>query len=491
MTMSAPKAGALAPLSRRRIGAATIALGGLLATTAFVPAMAQTGLQPSLRVATPPVAAGMVEGSSVPPLPVNEALLPDIGGYRAKLRDMGIYVGLDIVDEFDGIVKGDHSGSTNAGQYGLETDIDWERLAGLKGFSTHSIMVGRYGLPASRIFGDNLDPSQEIYGAGGNVAIHLVDVYGEETVAHGRVDFAFGRMPVLNDFASSPLYCNFQNNAFCGNPKASSDNFAVSSYPDANWAFRLRVRPTALTYVQSGIFFTEDNIYQATNGYRSGFRFDSSHISGETFPVQAGFEPFFGPNKLPGHYSIGFIYDNSNHNDNYLDANGAPFVLSGLPPKIRKGQTAEYALVDQMLLRHGEGATNGLIAFGAFYHNDDNTSTRTSQGLVGLIDHGFWKARPQDGISVGFSYLEVSDQVSKTEALQQELGLPITGTGQFYNDSATGVQSHTYNFEINYQIHVIPGVTFAPDFQYFIRPNALANVGDAAVLGFKAHIQLF
>jgi porin len=490
MTINETKVGARAVFSGRAVAVATIALSGLLGSTAFVPVMAQTGLQPSLRVATPP-SGTVFEGSSVPPLPVNEALLPDFGGYRATLRNMGIYVGLDNVDEFAGIVSGDHTGSTNAGQYGLETDIDWEKLAGVRGFSTHSIMVGRYGIPASRIFGDNLDPSQEIYGAGGNVAIHLVDVYGEETLAHGRVDFAFGRMPVLNDFASSPLYCNFMNNAFCGNPKASSDNFAVSSYPDANWAFRLRVRPTALTYVQAGMFFTEDNIYQATNGYRSGFRFDSSHISGESIPVQAGFEPFFGPDKLPGHYSVGFIYDNNNHNDNYLDANGAPFVLSGLPPKVRKGQTAEYALVDQMVLRHGPGATNGLIAFAGFYHNDDNTSTRTSQGEVGLIDHGFWKARPQDGISAAFSYLEVSDQVSKTEALQQELGLPITGTGQFYDSSTPGVQSHTYNFEVNYQIHVFRGVTFAPDFQYFIRPNAQANLSNAAVIGFKSHIQLF
>ncbi|MCQ8239396.1 carbohydrate porin [Rhizosaccharibacter radicis] len=469
------------------------ALSGTSLGTARM-AMAQTSLNPSVRVATPLPPAGVPINpvSSVPPLPTPEALFPGIFGVGSYLRDHGIAVLLDNVDEFSGIVKGDHKGSTNAGQYGLETDIDWERLAGLTGFSTHTVMVGRYGIPASRIFGDNLNPSQEIYGAGGNVAIHLVYAYGEETLANGRVDVIAGRIPVLNDFASNPLFCNFMNNAFCGNPKASSDNFAVSSYPDANWAFRVRVRPTRTTYIQSGIYFTEQNIYQAGNGYRSGFRFDSSQISGQTFPVQVGWEPSFGPDQLPGHYALGFIYDSNNHNDNYIDANGAPFVESGLPPKVRKGQTAEYAMADQMILRHGPGTTNGLIAFGALYHNDNNTSTRTSQASIALVDHGFWKARPQDGIVAGFSYMEVSDKVGKTEALQQELGLPITGTGgQFYNAAARGVQSHTYNFELGYQIHVYRGVTFAPDFQYFIRPNALANVGNAAVIGFKSHIELF
>ena len=34
-------------------------------------------------------------------------------------------------------------------------------------------------------------------------------------------------------------------------------------------------------------------------------------------------------------------------------------------------------------------------------------------------------------------------------------------------------------------------VSFAPDFQYFIRPNAQTNLHDAALLGFKSHIELF
>ena len=473
-------------------GAVAVALAG----TAAFPAAAQTSLNPSTRVATPLPENGAPINvvSSVPPLPQSEALFPDLFGFGPKLRNMGIVVELDNVDEFAGNVTGLHTGSANAGQYGLETDVDWERLAGITGFSTHTVMVGRYGIPDSRSFGDNLDPSQEIYGAGGNVAIHLVYAYGEETVANGRLDVVAGRMPLLNDFASSPLYCNFMNNAFCGNPKASSDNAALSSYPDANWAFRVRVRPTQSTYVETGIFFDQQNIYSASGGFRSGFEFDSAQISGQTFPVQAGWEPSFGPDKLPGHYSVGFVYDNTKHNNDYFDAAGSAWAQSGLPPRVDHGSTAEYVLVDQMLLRHGAGATNGLIAFGALFHNDNSTSTRTSQAEIGAVDHGFWKARPQDGISLGFSYLEVSSLVGKTEALQEELGLPITGSGQFYNngsDAPPGVQSHTYNFEANYQIHVFRGVTFAPDFQYFIRPNAQANLPNAAVFGFKSHIELF
>jgi len=459
--------------------------------TAGGAAAAQTSLEPSARVSTP-LGADMFNGDAVPALPAPDALAPNMFGIGKTLRDRGIAILLDNTNEFSGAISGAHKGSSNAGQYALETDIDWQKLAGLRGFSTHSVVVGRYGIPASRMFGDNLNPSSEIYGSGGNVVVHLVYAYGEETVAGGRVDVAAGWIPLLNDFSASPLYCNFMNNAFCGNPKASSDNSSHSSYPDAGWAIRARVRPTQDTYIQSGIYFSQANIYQPTEGYRSGFRFDAAQISGEAFPIEIGWEPAFGPQHLPGHYKIGFAYDNNEHADDYFDVNGSARAQTGLDARQRKGASSEWVLVDQMLLRHGAGDTNGLIALAGFYHNDPSTSTREDEYEIGLIDHGFWKARPKDGIAVAFSYTKVSGVLASTEELQQELGMPITGTGgQFYDDSAPGVQTHTMTIEADYQIHVMRGVTFAPDFQYFIRPNAQGNLPNAAMLGFKSHIELF
>ncbi|WP_428374500.1 carbohydrate porin [Lichenicoccus sp.] len=467
-----------------RLAAATLSLGCLA-----VPALAQTSLNPSTRVATP---LGQLNGaSSVPALPQPEALFPDLFGLGPTLRDNGIAILLDNTNEFDGIISGPQKGTTNSGQYALETDIDWERLAGLRGFSTHSVVVGRYGIPASRIFGDNIDPSQEIYGAGGNVVVHLVYAYAEETVAHGRFDVAAGRIPFLNDFSSSPLYCNFQNNAFCGNPKSSSDNIAHSSYPDAGWAIRVRGRPTAATYIESGIYFDESGIY--TNTFqRTGLRFDGAQIEGETFPVELGWEPSFGARKLPGHYKLGFAYDNINHADNYVAVDGSAIAQSGLAARQLHGTTAEWAEFDQMLVRNGAGATDGIIAFGGYYHNDPASATRADQYEIAALDRDFWHARPFDTIGVAFSYIQVAGSLTRAEELQQELGLPITGTGTtFYDSSTPGIQSHTMNIEANYQIHVFRGVTFAPDFQYFIRPNAQTNLHDAALLGFKSHIELF
>jgi hypothetical protein len=43
---------------------------------------------------------------------------------------------------------------------------------------------------------DDLDAGQQIFGGGGDVAAHLVCLYGEQVLDNGRVDIAAGRLPV-------------------------------------------------------------------------------------------------------------------------------------------------------------------------------------------------------------------------------------------------------------------------------------------------------
>jgi porin len=469
------------PRSVWRTRRSSLLVAGAMIGLASGPAFAQldtgTGVVASQKLSNVP-------GSNfgAPPLPAPEALVPQVNVALAKY---GTAILLDSVDEMLGVISGPHKGATNDGQYGLEWDQDWNVLAGIPGLQTHAIAVGRYGAPpAANIAGDNgLNQSQEIYGAGGNTAIHLVFFYAEETVAHGRVAIAAGRAPMENDFDSNPLNCNFMNNSLCGNAKGITDNSANASYPDAQWFARARVRPIAPLYIQTGIYFTENNTYNARNGYRSGFHINASHIDGEAFPIEVGYEPKIGADAMPGHYKIGAMYENTNHNT---------WELTGVPPQSRKGGTQAWFQFDQMLVRNGPGATDGIIVIGNYNHNDERYSVRGNQYNIAAIDRDFWKARPFDTIGVLFNYQTISGQLNSVQVRDQELGLPITpGDGFGGAPIQPGPQTHTMNIELNYQIHVFRGVTFAPDFQYFIRPNAQANNPDAALIGFKSHIQLF
>jgi porin len=108
------------------------------------------------------------------PPPV-ERVFGDSYGMQPKLEALGINLQVDALTEFAGNVSGGtRHGATFANQIGFQNDINWERLAGVTGLSTHVIIVNRSGSSASRVFGDNLLAVQEIYGSGGNVVAHLV-----------------------------------------------------------------------------------------------------------------------------------------------------------------------------------------------------------------------------------------------------------------------------------------------------------------------------
>jgi porin len=410
-------------------------------------------------------------------------LFGDWDGWLPRLAAQGINIQIDALTEFAGNVSGGaKQTSTFANQIGLQGDINWERLAGLTGLSTHVILVNRTGSSLSQAFGDNLLPVQEIYGSGGDVAVHLVSAYAEETLFDKRLDLAAGRMNVENDFASSPLYCNFLNNALCGDPKAlPGGDIGHSAYPDAVWAARLRARPTAETVVTFSVYEVNQGLY-TDQYYRSGFAFNTSRDSGVYLPIQLGWQPKLGPDAMPGHYYIGIGYDTSAGYQDFGNVLAAAPV-PGFMARTRHGNTQVWALADQMLLRQGTGDNAGIIALAGFVRNDPNNTAYAEQYFAGVIDRGFWKARMLDTIGLLASYNTVSGRLGNVQGIEQALGLP-------YSNGATGIQSHEAILEANYTIHVIPGLTFQPDLQYVIRPNGQGNIPNVLVLGFRAHITL-
>jgi porin len=410
--------------------------------------------------------------------PEVEHLLGDLGGVRTDLENRGIYLRLNAIAEFAGNVSGGtQRGATSANQIAFQADIDWQRLAGATGLSTHAIFVNRSGADDSHLFGDNVSPVQEIFGAGGNVAVHLVSVYAEQTLYGGKLDIAGGWMNVENDFASSPLYCNYMNNALCGDPKAlPGGDIGHSAFPDATWGGRIRVRPTPDTYVVTGVYEVNKGLY--TDVARTGFEFDVPESDGVYVPSQFGYEPKLATDQLPGHYIVGFGYDSSR----FKSFSSALPANAGMPTQFHHGNTQFWALADQMLVRNGDGDQDGIIALGGVINNNADNSTYAQQYFAGLLDRGFWQARPEDTIGLLFTYFAMSGALGKVQAQQVELGLPVS-------NSATGIQTNEMILEANYNIHVYRGVDFRPEFQYVFRPNAQANIHNAAVFGFKASVE--
>ncbi len=423
----------------------------------------------------------LVRTQAIDAAPV-ERQFGDWGGAQSTLASLGVNIQLGALTEFAGNVSGGtKQGATFTSQIGFNADINWERLAGITGLSTHVILVNRSGSSDSALFGDHLLPVQEVYGSGGDVAVHLVSAYAQETLFDQQLDFAVGRMNVENDFAGSPLYCNFMNNDLCGDPKAlPGGDIGHSAYPDAAWAGRVRVRPTQATYIETGIYEVNQGTYSYAN-FRSGFKFDGSQDSGVYIPVEFAWEPKLGADRLPGHYKFGFGYDSSSGYQDYSNVLAAASV-PGYTTRSRTGNTQVWVLADQMLVRNGPDDDEGILVLAGVIGNDPNHTAYAQQYFAGLLDHGFWPARPHDAINILFTYVSISGRLGNVQGIEQEVKLP------FSND-ATGIQSHEMIIEANYDIHVFRGVHLQPDFQYVFRPNAQANIRNATVFGFRASIQ--
>ena len=461
---------------------AWVAAALLAAVTGVPGADAQTignGAQPAPgEQLSRPVAPAPMQAIDAAPV---ERLLGDWDGPQSSLGSLGINIQLGALTEFAGNVSGGtKQGATFTSQIGFNADINWERLVGITGLSTHVIMVNRSGSNDSALFGDHLLPVQEVYGSGGDVAVHLVSAYAQETLFDHRLDIALGRMNVENDFASSPLYCNFMNNDLCGDPKAlPGGDIGHSAYPDAAWAARVRLRPTPDTYIEAGVYEVNRGTYSDAN-FRSGFKFDASQDSGVYIPVEVAWEPKLGPGQLPGHYKLGFGYDSSSGYKDFSNVLAAASVPD-YTPKSRTGNTQIWALADQMLVRQGPDDDEGIIALAGFIGNDPNHTAYAQQYFTGVLDRGFWPARPHDAINLLFTYVAISGRLGNVQGIEQALALP-------FSNNATGIQSHEMILETNYDIHVFRGVHLQPDFQYVFRPNAQANIRDAAVFGFRAKV---
>jgi porin len=105
----------------------------------------------------------------------------DWAGARTWLEDHGVDIGLNYFAEPAAIVAGgQRQGIDYTSQIGLSVDLDGQKLLGLTGFALHAAIVQLNGRSSRADFlHDDLDAVQQIFGGGGDVAAHLVYLYGE------------------------------------------------------------------------------------------------------------------------------------------------------------------------------------------------------------------------------------------------------------------------------------------------------------------------
>ncbi|WP_170211063.1 carbohydrate porin [Neokomagataea tanensis] len=422
----------------------------------------------------------------------SSALFPWVTDDKNWLQRHGLLVVFDNINEFMGAITKPtpgipnlRQGSSNAGQYAVSVTTDWSRLAGIKGLGSRFVVVGRYGTPANRMFGDWLAHSSETYGGGGNVVVRFVMGYFEEHLLQDRLSIAAGRMAQLSDFATSTMFCNFVNNSFCGRPRAAGDSAYATTWPVSVWATRVRVRPVSGVYIQAGVYFTEDGLYGVQQN-RSGWTLNGANIAGQVFPIETGWEPSFGSHKrLTGHYKIGVSIENVRRYRPYATQQSAELGAGTFSAGGRRGAWSVWMLADQRIIAfRGRDEKAGVSVMAGALVNDPTISLRQQQYYGGLVTRGFWRWRPADSIGVAASWTKIAEGVQRAEER-------FLQTGQSLPFNATGIQRNAFVFEAYYTFRVGRAVTIQPDFQYYLHPNGQQNLRDAAMLGFRSHVEIF
>lgn len=289
-----------------------------LVTAIFFPsaAWAQTAQSSQMSQPTPATKSTQPPSSHVqagkPAKPKADAPKPEhlLGDWSKGLADKGIDLTLKYEGDVADVVSGGkRQGADYAQQLELNVDADWDKLAGVKGLSSTVTLVSRAGRSAARDrAGDKLFQFEPMYGGTHHAIIHLVQAFVDWKSPKGTVDIAAGRLPVGNDFGTSPYYCEFMNTALCGYPHSLPAKRGFSAFPNSTWGARLRLAPGSNFYAQTGVYQVRPKF-----GGKYGFDWGWSGTTGAYFPVEIGWEPSFGPEELNGHYKLGFTTDTSRY----------------------------------------------------------------------------------------------------------------------------------------------------------------------------------
>ncbi len=476
-------AGGRTAARRGRRSLRTLACAVCVVLSAAAPALAQQSRTNHRATAD---AQAVADGDELSP----EHLLGDWNGLRPHLAARGVDLSLSYTSETTAVVAGACQGVDYAHSINALADIDLQTLIGAQGLSFHTAVVERAGRNASRDYLlDSLDQVQEIYGSGGDVGAHLVYLFLEQKAAGGHLDLQAGRLDVGQDFAASPIYCDFLNLALCPNPRALTAAQGFTVFPTATWGARLKLSGNlerVPAYLQVGAFQV-----RRQGGGRSGFDVSTTGTSGALLPFEVGLTPRFGPDALVGHYKIGVAENTSKAKDLWEAQDGGPLALGdGRVARTHRGQVLAYASADQMVVRTGPNGTDGVLVFGAYDRVDPHTAMIDQTAVVGLLARGVVPGRPGDTVGLMTTWLGVSDRLTATERLQALLNGAVDPLSSGAASASNDIQTSETVLEAVYNARLREGLHLVPDLQYVHRPNGSSATPDGVVLALRLSVDL-
>lgn len=388
----------------------------------------------------------------------------DWGGYRTKLHQAGVDIGLTYTAEPAASVSGGfEQDSTYLHNINAELRLNLATLIGLPQtvfLAKYSSRSGdnlseEYVVPASTedgryVYGEYYNKSQEAFGGQTTKLVNF-----QFTTAFGeRLSLDYGRL-VMNDlFLRSDLYCNFMNNAICGSPKGVFTPYSLNAYPDATAGIHAQLQAGEMVQVKVGIFdggWTE----QDNNGW-------DWTLGNNGVALAAELQLYFNRDSRSGVDDV--LKIGVNHHTGDFTAFHTDEII--------EGQTSFWLLTDWMLYREQGAEDQGLAAFGSVvFNSDDEISALTTSYTIGFVYKGLIPTRDRDKFGAMLTYAEHSEFNTYT------------------HDFISGKErTNETLLELTYNLALGRGIELMPSFQYISNPNGSRDFSDATVLGLKFNL---
>ena len=381
----------------------------------------------------------------------------DWGGIRNSLDQQGITLRAHYLSETAANPTGGLEQSIKyAQQIDFGADFDLARLVGLPGGQIHLTFTDRAGRSLAADDIGNIISVQEIFGGGQN--FRLAELSWQQSLFDDRLEAKVGWIHAADDFTSSPIYCYFQNNGFCGQPAGIPIDSGYTTFPVGSWGGIVKLRPLTDLYLQAGAY----EVNPTLAGPNNGFKLSTDGATGVIVPVEAGLHVSLGADRLPGNYKVGAYYDTSEAPDLGASLGGPAATLTG--------RWGVYVLADQMIYRESAKSDRGLTIFGVFVYAHPDTALLQYFWEAGLLYRGTFPGRDQDTIGLAVNQSRVSSQLISAQKDQ----------------GSVPVQSAETDIELNYRAQLTPWFALMPNLQFVIRPNADESIPTAVVLGLQA-----
>jgi porin len=403
-------------------------------------------------------------------------LFGDWEGSRTQLKNDGVDFQVNYTMESASNFSGGYNQSTSArytDQWAFGTTLDLEKLLNWNDTQFQTTITSRNGQDLTQYINDprsgGLSSVQEVWGRG--QTWRLTQFWLNKGFFDHAVEVKAGRVTVGEDFDS--FDSNFQNLAFGSGQAGNWRGDRWYNWPVSQWGGRVKFNFTPELFFQVGFYNQTPSNYDTGNG----FRLDTSPTLGNMVPVELGWKPAFGADKLPGNYRVGMYYS-SVRGDNYSSYNEGEYGEDN-------HSYGGYLLLQQQLTAMEGDNSRGLGVTVQAVMNDQKTSKTDNYQSVSFVWKGPFDARPKDEIGVGAARIHVNnDYGNMLRKTNQE-----NGVNDYDNPTYLPIQSGSeYNYEIYYNAQVTNWLKLRPNLQYVASPGAVSEVKNAFVGGISANI---